>query len=669
MTKKEAKERLIKLRKTIEHYRYLYHVLDRSEISDEALDSLKHELVKIESQFPNLITADSPSQRISGKPLDVFKKINHKVAQWSFNDVFDEEEIREFDARVKRMLKKELNEDIIPTYTVELKIDGLKIVCEYENGLLKTSATRGDGKIGEDVTQNIKTIESIPLSIPTLENIIVEGEVYLNKKQFEKINRELEKKGEEQYANPRNLAAGTIRQLDPGIVAKRKLKVFVYDIAKARDMPETQIDELKRLQTLGFAVNKNFVLAENIEEVIDFWMKWQNKKDKEDYLIDGIVVKVNEKKYQDVLGYTGKAPRFAIAFKFPAEQVTTIIENVAFQIGRTGVVTPVAHLKPVSVAGSIVSRATLHNEDEIKRLDIRVGDTIILQKAGDVIPQVVKVLKELRPKNAKSFLFPKKIMECGGDGSIERVPGEVAYRCVDRDSFAVQKRKLYYFVSKPAFNIENLGPKIVDQLLKNNLIQNPADIFTLKKGDLLPLERFAEKSVDNLFESIEKARQISLSRFIIALSIDGVGEETAILLVKNFGSLEKIRNAKFEELQSIVGIGDVVANSIIDWFGNQRNKELLKQLLKEVKIFEEKKDSKKISNFKNQTFVLTGTLVKLTRDEAKKEIRERGGNISGSVSKKTTFVVAGENPGSKLEKAQEFGVKILDEKDFINMLK
>lgn len=669
MTKTEAQKRLEKLRKMIEHHRYLYHVLDRPEISDEALDSLKHELDQIEAEFPELITPDSPSQRVSGKPLDGFKKVAHKVSQWSFNDAFDEDEMREFDARIKRMLEKELDKNVFPTYTAELKIDGMKIVCQYENGILKTAATRGDGKIGEDVTQNVKTIESIPLSISTRENIIVEGEIYLDKKQFEKINKELIKNGEEAYANPRNLAAGTIRQLDSSIVAKRRLKAFVYDVALSDDMPKTQVDELNKLQSLGFSVNNQFVHCKNIEGVIEFWKKWQSKKDKENYLIDGVVVKVNEKEYQDALGYTGKAPRFAIAFKFPAEQVTTVVEEISFQVGRTGVITPVAHLKPVLVAGSTVSRATLHNEDEIKRLDVRVGDTVILQKAGDVIPQVVEVLKDLRPDKTKPFVFPKKISECGGDGSIERIPGEAAYRCVDRNSFTVQKRKLYYFVSKPAFNIDHMGPKVIDQLLENNLIQGPADIFTLKKGDLLPLERFAEKSVDNLLESVDNARKISLARFVIALSIDGVGEETAILLADKFKTFEKIQKASLEELKNINGIGEVVAESIVKWFDDFRHQDLLLHLLKEVQIEEKIQKVKLDKNFDGKVFVLTGTLSQMTRDEAKDEIRKRGGDVSSSVSKNTDFVVAGDSAGSKLQKAEDLEVKVLSEEDFLKLLK
>ncbi|HMP67534.1 MAG TPA: NAD-dependent DNA ligase LigA [Candidatus Paceibacterota bacterium] len=669
MKKNDAIKRLKKLRDVIEHHRYLYHVLDRPEISDTALDSLKKELDDIEAEFPDLITPDSPSQRVAGKPLDKFEKVAHKVAQWSFNDIFSIDEVMQFDDRVRRMLTKSGEKNPTVEYDCELKIDGLKIVLEYEKGILKTAATRGDGKIGENVTENVRTIQSVPLKLSNPENIIVEGEIYLSKKDFEKINKKLEKNGEEVYSNPRNLAAGTIRQLDPKIVAERNLAVFIYDIAKSDDLPQTQIAELEKIESLGFKINKNFKLCKNADEIISFWKEWQHKKDKENYQIDGIVIKVNSRNQQNLLGYTGKAPRFAIAFKFPAEQVTTIVEKIAFQVGRTGVVTPVAHLKPVSVAGSIVSRATLHNEDEIKRLDVRVGDTVILQKAGDVIPQVVKVLTDLRPQNTKPFLFPQKIPECGGDGRIEKIPGQVAYRCVDKNSFAMEKRKLYYFVSKNCFDINHLGPKIIDLLIENNLIQNPADIFTLEKGDLLALPRMAEKSVDNLLNSINSAREISLARFVASLSIDNVGEETAQLLANKFGKIEKIRDAEFAELDSISGIGDVVAKSIFDWFRKKSNLNLLENLLESVKIIQAlTKSAKKGANpaVAGKTFVLTGTM-NMSRDDAKQKIRENGGNVSGSVSTKTDYLVAGDSAGSKLSKAQQLGVKILNEKEFLNL--
>ncbi len=667
MDKKSAEKRITQLRKTIEHHRYQYHVLDKPEISDVAYDSLEKELIALETEFPDLKTPDSPSQRVSGKVLDKFEKIKHKIPQWSFNNVFDERELIEFDTRIKKMLEKDfsakgVNENLNEIeYVCELKIDGLKTVFEYENGFLKTAATRGDGEIGENVTENIKMIKTVPLKISNNDNVIVEGEVYLGKKEFEKINNELKKNGEEIYANPRNLAAGTLRQLDTKIVSQRNLSVFIYDLAKSDVRVNTQAQELKTLAEYGFRVNSEFKLCKNIGEVYEYWKKWQGKdREKQEYEIDGVVIKVNRTDYQKILGYTGKAPRFAVAFKFPAEQVTTIVEDIVFQVGRTGVITPVAHLKPVLVAGSTVSRATLHNEDEIKRLDVRIGDTVIMEKAGDVIPKIVKVLTDLRPAKTKPFLFPDRIAECGGDGKIEKIPGQVAYRCVVKNSEATILRKLYYFVAKPAFNIDHMGPKNIDLLYENNLIATPADIFTLKKGDLLSLPRFAEKSVDNLIKSIDEARKISLARFITSLSIDQVGEETAILLENNFKTIEKVKHATVLDLQNINGIGDVVAQSIVDWFHDENNKKLLSELLKEVEIVEKKENVAQNEFFAGKTFVLTGTFSGMSRDEAKEIIRQMGGEISSSVSKNTDYVVAGENAGSKLSEAEKLGVTVLN---------
>ncbi len=671
----EVRERIRKLRDTIDHHRYLYHVLDRQEISEAALDSLKHELAELEREYPELVTPDSPTQRVAGKPLPEFKKVKHKVTQWSFNDAFSEEEMRDFDARVKRMLasvkgqRSMVNCSVIPTYTVEHKIDGLKIVLEYENGILKTAATRGDGVIGEDVTENVKTIESVPLRLREPVSVIVEGEVWMRKSTLASLNKERKKQGLELFANPRNVAAGSIRQLDPSIAASRKLETYIYDISGGTDtVPDTQFEELKRLQQLGFKVNPYFRRAKDIEEVIAYWKEWKDKMPKQDYLADGIVVKVDERELQEALGYTGKAPRWGIAFKFPAEQVTTVLEDITFQVGRTGAITPVAHLRPVLVAGSTVSRATLHNEDEVKRLDVRLGDTVVLQKAGDVIPDIVKVVTNMRTGKEKPFTWPTHVAACGGDGRIERVPGETAWRCVDRNSFSIQRRRFYHFVSKHALDMEGLGPKILDVLLDGKLIATFDDIFTLKRGDLLELPRFAEKSVDNLLRSIEKARRTTLQRFLVALSIPQVGEETAEDLANHFGTIEKIRSASFEELERIDGIGPVVGQAVVDWFADNDNRKLVDRLLKEVTL--EKvivADTSRLPLY-GKTFVLTGTLASLSRDEAKERIKALGGDVSESVSNKTDYVVAGENAGSKLEKAQKLGVQVLDEKQFLELL-
>lgn len=677
---KETIDRLNKLKKTIERHRYLYHVLDKEEISSEALDSLKNELVKIEKEYPELITPDSPSQRVAGEPLKEFEKVVHKVPQWSLGDAFTEEDIRDFDERVKRALAKESPLGSLASkstwkrgfqveYVCELKIDGLKVVFHYEKGLFVRAVTRGDGKVGEDVTRNIRTIESLPLKLAEPLDIILEGEVWMSKKNFAELNKERERKGEPLFANPRNVAAGTIRQLDSKIAGERKLDTFIYDIAYTNGkIPKTQIEELEFIQKLGFKVNKNFKLCPTADDIIKYWKEWQKRAPREDYLIDGVVIKVNSRVQQETLGYTGKSPRFAIAFKFPAEQVTTVVEDIVLQVGRTGVITPVAHLRPVSVAGSVVSRATLHNEDEIKRLDVRVGDTVILQKAGDVIPDIISAVKEMRTGKEKPFMFPKKVTACGGDGRIEKAPGQVAYRCVNKNSFAQRSRKFHYFASKKAFDIEDLGPKIIDQLMEKGLVSSYEDFFTLKKGDLLNLPRFAEKSADNLISAIEKSRSVTLARLLISLSIPQAGEETAIDIAHYFKDIRKIQRASFEELEQIEGVGPIVAKSIRDWFDDEANLQSLEKILRHIKIENIRIAPPNNSALSGKTFVITGSLKSFARDEAKEKIRKAGGKISSSVSKKTNYVVIGEDAGSKSDKAKELGVKILSEDEFLKMI-
>lgn len=663
---RQAKNRIEKLKKVINHHRYLYHTLDRQEISDAALDSLKHELFQLEKIFPEFITPDSPSQRVGGEPLDKFVKVKHKIRQWSFEDAFDEDEIREFDARIKRLLEKELGHKTDISYTCEIKIDGFKIILTYKKGILKTAATRGDGIIGEDVSQNVKTIESIPLKLRKNVDVVVEGEIWMSKKEFKRINKERKRNKEMLFANPRNAAAGSIRQLDPKVAASRKLDSFMYDLSWAGfELPETQFKELKLLKELGFKVNPNLKFCRNIEEVISFWKDWSKKRENQDYGIDGIVAKVDNRDWQQLLGYTGKAPRFAIAFKFPAEQATTVVEDIDVQVGRTGVLTPVAHLSPVRVAGSVVSRATLHNEDEIKKLDVRIGDTVVIQKAGDVIPDVVKVLKDLRTGKEKKFKMPEKCPICRSP--LDRQKDSPLVKCSNKQCAVRHRRSLHYFTSKSAFNIEGMGPKIVNALLDNGLIQDAADIFDLKEGDLVPLERFAEKSAENLIKAIDERREIDLARFIIALGILHVGEETARDLSENFGSIKGIEKASVDDLESIANIGTIVARSIHDWFRNDYNKKFLKKLLKQVKIKKEKRIAS--TKLKGKTFVLTGSLETITRDEAKIKIRLLGGHPIESVSKKTDFVVAGKEPGSKYTEAKKLGVKIIDEREFLNMIK
>lgn len=664
---KDVRERYEKLKESVRKHRYNYHVLNEEEISIEALDGLKHELVLIEKEYPELVTPDSPTQRVAGKPLDTFEKVVHKVQQWSFNDIFDEDEAREWDERVRRQLKKELGKDVAPTYIAELKIDGLHVILDYKKGVLDIAATRGDGKVGENVTLNVKTIESVPLKLEEEVDVIVEGEIWMGKKGLAKLNKQREKEGLEPFANPRNTAAGSIRQLDPKIAASRPLDSFIYDIgASSVGIPKTQSEEIEFLRDLGFKINDQYKVCATIDDVIDFRKKWIKNMGKLDYLIDGIVIKINDREYQEALGYTGKAPRFAIAFKFPTEQATTVVEDIKLQLGRTGVLTPVAVLRPISVGGVTVSRCTLHNEDEIKRLDVRIGDTVVIQRAGEVIPQVVQVLKDLRTGKEKKYRFPTHVPECGGDGSIERIPGQVAYRCVEKNSLGMQRRKLHHFVSKHAFDIEGLGPKVIDKLLDGGIISNYDDIFTLKAGDIEMLEGFKEKSITNLLEAIDNAREVELARLLVGLSIPHIGEETTILLARHFDSIENIQNADLDELQSIEGIGDIVAESIYNWFRDDENEKMLMRLLSHISIKKMKRQKKTLDG---KVFVLTGTLKDYSRNEAKEEIRKRGGNISSSVSSSTDYVIAGENAGSKLQEAQSLGVKVIDEKTFKNMLK
>jgi len=670
---KDVRDRYQKLKDTINKYRRAYHVYDKEEISQEALDSLKRELTDLETLHPSLIAPDSPSQRVAGKPLPGFKKVRHTVPQWSLNDAFSPEDIRDFDSRVRRFLRPKFP-DANPTYMCELKIDGLKVVLTYEKGMLKTAATRGDGTVGEDVTHNVRTIESVPLSLARPVDVVVEGEIWMSTKELERINKERKAKGEDPFANPRNVAAGSIRQLDPSLTAARKLDTFIYELAATSEKkPPDQVGELEYLQELGFKVNPHHKVAKTPDEVVAYWQEWKERGRKQEYWVDGVVIKVNEREHEDALGFTGKGPRFAIAFKFPAEQVTTVVEDIALQIGRTGVLTPVAHLQPVSVAGTTVSRATLHNEDEIKRLDVRIGDTVVLQKAGDVIPEVVEVVKDLRPKNAKAYKWPTRVPECGGDGEIERIPGEAAWRCVNLDSFAVVRRRFHNFAGKHALDIEGLGKERVDMLLENGLVQHYDEIFTLTEGDLLTLEGFAEISAKKLIGSIKKASRVELARLLVGLSIPQVGEETAILLAKKYKTIDAIAKASEAELEQIDGIGPIVAKEIAEWFALKRHQTLIANLKKVLVImnsaYSTARQGLAVGPLVGKTFVLTGGLSSMSRDEAKEKIRLLGGDVSSSVSKKTSYVVAGDEAGSKLDKAAQLRVPLLTETEFLRMIR
>lgn len=660
-----AKQRITQLKKTIDHHRYLYHVLDKQEISEAALDSLKHELTQLEEQFPDLVTPDSPTQRVGGKPLAGFKKVKHSRPMLSLNDVFSLAELEDWEARSQKLVAEPFS------YYAEIKMDGLAVNLRYEDGVFVQGATRGDGKVGEDVTENLKTIESIPLRLlgdyPRV--VEVRGEVYMTKQHFEQLNQREDNK----YANPRNVSAGSIRQLDPKMTASRQLSFMAYDCVT--DLGLQYHSEIHQwLQDHGFPSNQNNTVCQSLVEVERYHADIMKRRAKLPYWTDGVVVNIDDQAIFKQLGVIGKAPRGSVAYKFPAEQATTIVEDIQVQVGRTGALTPVAHLKPVFVAGTTVSRATLHNDDEIKRLDVRVGDTVIIQKAGDIIPDVVKVLPELRSKSSKAYLFPKTCPACSS--TVERRQEEVAYYCPNPNCFAQERERFYHFVSKTGFDIHGLGPKIIDQLMEEGLIHEYADLFELTEGDLAPLERFAEKKASNIVSEIQERKTISLPRFVYALGIRHVGEETAITLANYFGSLDKLRHDVKTHgntsLQNVPDIGPVVAQSIVDYFSDKKNAAKVDRLLKYVKIQPVEPIHELAVHDKSKLYrkvvVVTGSLKHFSRDEAKAAIRNAGGKVASSVSKKTDYVVVGEEPGSKYDTAKELGVKILDEVQFKKLI-
>ena len=694
MTKKDIKARIEKLKKEINRHRYLYHVLDKQEISDAALDSLKHELFNLEKENPEFITKDSPTQRVGGSPLSKFKKVNHKVRMLSLEDVFSAEEFEEWGGRIKKVYPSGKYD-----YFGELKIDGFAISLIYKDGVLIKASTRGDGRVGEDVTQNIKTIGSIPLSLNTHDNVSlsdnkniekykksissfiesgefeVRGEVYMSKKVFEKINKERKKNNESLYANPRNTAAGSIRQLDPKIAASRKLEFLAYSIITDFGQEEHK-DEHDVLKLLGFKTDKDASLFKDTKEIEKFWEKVMKKRDTLEYQIDGLVVSVNDNDTFDKLGVVGKAPRGSVAFKFPAEEGTTKVEDIVIQVGRTGALTPVAHLRPVFIGGTMISRASLHNEDEIKRLGLKIGDTVVVQRAGDVIPKITSVFVSLRTGDEKNFKMPKKCPAC--DYTVERKKEEVISKCINKKCSAKNREALYHFSSKKSFDIDGLGPKILDKLLDEGFINDFSDVFTLKEGDLIPVERFAEKSAKNLIKSIESKKEITLERFIYSLGILHVGEETAIDLAKYFSKkinikkpkdiLDAISGESRESLEKMQDIGPRVSDSIISYFSDIHKIEFLQKLSDVGIIIKSSKQNLQKQIFLGKIFVLTGELEKFTRDEAKEIIRNLGGSVSSSVSKKTDFILSGKNPGSKHDKAKKLGIDTLEEQQFLKMI-
>jgi DNA ligase (NAD+) len=655
----KLRERAEALQKLLQYHAHRYYTLDAPELSDSAYDTLARELKALEVQYPELANAGSVNTRIIGEAMPFLAKVKHVVPQWSFNDAFTEDEVRAFDERVRK------GSGMVPTYDVELKIDGLKIVLTYEKGVLKHAVTRGDGVVGEDVTHNVRTIATIPARLARGIDLVAEGEIYLTRSGFEKLNKERAKAGEPLFANPRNAAAGSIRQLDPKIAAERPLGAFMYDVASTSEaIPATQSEELAYLAELGLPTNTEHVGNATLEEVFTQWGKWNGKaRDKVDYQIDGLVLKVESRKAQELLGYTGKAPRFGIAYKFPAEQVHTVVEDIVLQVGRTGKLTPVAHLRPVLVAGSTVARASLHNEDFIAEKDIRIGDTVILQKAGDVIPEVVAVVKELRSKSARAWKFPTHSALCGGDGSIERIPGEAAHRCVVQGSFEQQARKLVHFASKGALDIAGMGKETVRLLMEHELLSDFDDFFELTADELKALPKVEELKSANLIQGVETAKKVPFDRLLIGLGIPHVGGETAFLLATQFGTLAKLSSASEDTLSALDGVGPIIGKSVAEWFKNADNRALLERLTKHLKI--QKVEAPAKGPLTGQTVVITGTLPTLSREEAEARVRLAGGKAASSVSKNTSFVVAGDSAGSKLAKAEELGVEVISEGEFL----
>ncbi len=670
----DIRRRARELRAEVERHRVLYHTHDAPKISDSAYDALVAELRALEEEYPELAHHDSPTQKVGGTPLRGFRKVHHEVRQWSFDNVFSLDELHAWEERLLRMLGKSDAKPAHISYCAEQKIDGLKIVLTYKRGDLIRGATRGDGVTGEDITENLRTIRSLPQTLREPIDLVVGGEAWLARDELARINVERRKSGEPEFANVRNAAAGSLRQLDSRVTAARNLSVFLYDIeridTKSTEIPESkrQSEELALLQFLGLPVNTAFVVCETPDEVARYYTRMLHRRENERYDTDGIVVKVDDIGLTHTLGYTAHAPRFAIAWKFPAEQVTTVVEDIVLQVGRTGVVTPVACLRPVRVAGSLVSRATLHNEDQIRKLDIRIGDTVVLQKAGDVIPEIISVLANLRPRGATPYLFPARVEGCGGDGTIERIPGQAAYRCVLRDSYVARARRFHHFVSKKALDIDGLGPKVMQALLDRGLVTTYADIFTLTEGDLATLPHFKEKAIRNLLLSIERARTPPLARLLYGLSIDQVGEETARDLVNHFGSLDAIRRASRNELMEVDGVGDTIADSLLGWFADPAHTAGLDRLMPHLTIAPQF-SAQRVGNgsLSGASVVVTGTLSR-SREDVEELIRVSGGKASGSVSGKTSFVVAGEKPGSKVEKARALGVPVITEEELMRRI-
>lgn len=662
----EIEQRIAELNKLLHEYGYAYYVLDKPVVADSVYDQLLHELIALEEANPSLIYPDSPTQRVGGTVVDGFKKVTHDYPMLSLSNAFNEADLREFDRKVRQAIGGHFS------YVCELKIDGLAISLKYENGMFVQGATRGDGVVGEEITANLKTIRAIPLRLKEPITIEVRGEAYMPKKSFEKLNAQRADNDEELFANPRNAAAGSLRQLDPKVAASRQLSTFIYAIGGDGEIYgiDGHAEMLDYLEGLGFPSNKERQRCSTIEEVMAFIEHWTENRPNLAYEIDGIVIKVDRYAQQDELGYTAKSPRWAIAYKFPAEEVVTTLLDIDLTVGRTGVVTPTAILTPVQVAGTTVQRASLHNEDLIRDKDIRLGDTVIIRKAGDIIPQVVGVLIEQRPEDSVPFEMPKNCPVC--DSELIRIEGEVALRCVNPACFAQIAESIKYFVSRNAMNIDGLGDKVVEQLLRADLIHDVSDLYHLTVEQLVELERMGEKSATNLVNAIQASKENSMERLLIGLGIRHVGEKAAKIVSEEFGSMEAVMAATEEQLVAIYEIGDKMASSLVEYFSNEDARAVIGRLA-EVGVnmnFKGKKVEVAVGDnpFAGKTIVLTGKLEQLTRNEAKAKIEELGGTVTGSVSKKTDLVIAGADAGSKLTKAEQLGIEVWNEENLIEQL-
>ena len=658
------------LRNTLRRYEYEYHVLDNPSVPDSEYDRLFHQLKALELEHPDLVTADSPTQRVGAKPLAGFRQVRHEMPMLSLDNAFSDEEFYAFVKRIEDRLI------VLPkplTFCCEPKLDGLAVSILYINGVLSQAATRGDGSRGEDITANIRTIRNVPLQL-LIDNpparLEVRGEVFMPHAGFERLNKHALELGEKTFANPRNAAAGSLRQLDPNITSKRPLAFNAYSIgiAEGINLPNTHYARLQWLKSVGIPINPEIRLCNGVEEVLAFYRDMQNKRALLGYDIDGTVLKINDIELQNELGFISKAPRWAIAYKFPAQEELTVLNDVEFQVGRTGAITPVAKLKPVFVAGVTVSNATLHNGDEIARLNLAIGDTVVVRRAGDVIPQIIGVLHERRPADAKPIIFPHNCPVCGSQ--IVRIEGEAVARCTGGLFCAAQRKEsLKHFVSRKAMDIDGVGGKLIEQLVERELIRTPADLFKLDLTTLMQLERMGEKSAKNALNSLEQAKHTTLARFIFALGIREVGESTALNLANHFKTLEALKNADFEQLQAVPDVGEVVANRILAFWREPHNVDAVNDLIAQGIHWDAVETKEAGDNpFKGKIVVLTGTLSQMGRNEAKALLQEMGAKVSGSVSAKTDFVIAGDAAGSKLTKAQELGITVLSEDEFLALV-